>query len=134
MTAKLSRHALDLGVVTTDAAAALRFYGEMLGFPHVAEIPIPNVGVVHRLKCGESFVKILVLANAPAERASGGGFAAATGIRYFSLSVSNLAELTEKCRAGGYKIAVEPYELRPGVQVALIEDADGNTLELMQGP
>jgi len=133
MSAVLARNALDLGVVTTDAGAALKFYCETLGFPHLAEIPIPNVGVVHRLKCGESLVKILVLANAPAQRASGGGFAAATGIRYFSLSVTNLAELAEKCRAGGYKIVVEPYELRPGVNVALIEDTDGNTLELMQG-
>ena len=133
MAAQLVRNALDLGVVSHDGPASLKFYRDTLGFDQVAEIPMPGLGVVIKLRCGDSFIKIFVLDAAPEQRVCGGGLAAATGFRYFSLSVRNLGELVNACRAGGYKIAVEPRELRPGVMVALVEDADGNTLELLQG-
>ena len=47
--------------------------------------------------------------------------------------LSNLDETVEACRGFGAKIAVEPRALRPGVRMAMVEDPDGNTVELL-GP
>jgi catechol 2,3-dioxygenase-like lactoylglutathione lyase family enzyme len=35
------------------------------------------------------------------------------------------------CEAAGYKIAVPTTELRPGITIAIIEDPDGNWVELL---
>ena len=131
MPAELTVPALDLGVVTADAERSLAFYRDTLGLVPDGEIPFPGLGVLHRLRCGQSTVKILALADPPAGRAPGGGFSAATGFRYCSLHVGNLDALVAACRERGYAIAVEIRPLRPGVRVAMVEDPDGNAIELM---
>ena len=131
MTIQLNRKSLDLGILTADARATLAFYGDTLGLELAAEVPVPG-GMVKKLRCGDSFIKILVLDHPPAKSVERGGFAAATGYRYCTLSIQNIDHVVEKCRAGGYRIAVNVRELRPGVKVAMIEDPEGNTVELMQ--
>jgi catechol 2,3-dioxygenase-like lactoylglutathione lyase family enzyme len=133
MRAELTRPALDLGVVTADAERALGFYRDTLGLVPDGEVRFPGLGVVHRLRCGESTVKLLALDAPPAARAPGGGFGAATGFRYCTLHVANLDALVAACRARGHAVPVDVRTLRPGVRVAMVEDPDGNTVELM-GP
>ena len=133
MTVKLTRSSLDLGIVTDNGDAMLSFYRDTLGLEPVAEIPFPGTGTIHKHACGDGFVKVLVLDAPAATQGSKDGFTAATGIRYFGLDIANLEETVEACRAAGHKVAVEIRDLRPGVKVAMIEDPDGNTLELM-GP
>ncbi len=132
MSLQLKRNSLDLGVVTANEPAALAFYCATLGLEVVASIPFPGLGVVKKLRCGDSFIKLLVLEKAPVHVVARGGFTAATGYRYCSLSVQNLEALIAKCRADGHPIVVDIREIRPGVKVALVEDPDGNTLEFMQ--
>ncbi len=131
MSIQLSKQCLDIGVVTANAEAALAFYCDTLGLELAATIPVPG-GVVRRLKCGDSVIKLLILDKPPEHAVQGGGYAAATGFRYCTLSVKNMDELAEKCRIAGYRIAVKPFQLRPGVRVAMVEDPDGNTIEFMQ--
>jgi catechol 2,3-dioxygenase-like lactoylglutathione lyase family enzyme len=133
MTVHLARPALDVGVVPRDAERALAFWRDSLGLPVVAIVPLPGVGTLYRLACGESFVKILALDPPPAACAPRGGYAGATGLRYVTLAIENLDEAVARCRADGWTVAVDVRPLRPGVRVAMIEDADGNTVEL-QGP
>ncbi len=56
----------------------------------------------------------------------------ASGYRYWTISVSNLDELAQACEAAGYKIAVSPREIRPGIKITMIEDPDGNWVELLE--
>jgi catechol 2,3-dioxygenase-like lactoylglutathione lyase family enzyme len=133
MTARLSKQAFDVGVVTSDVARALAFYRDTLGFAKDSEAQLPGVGRLYRLRVGESFLKLLVPEKPPAARAAGGGITGALGIRYVTFWLANLDETVEACRRFGAKIAVEPRPLRPGVRVALVEDPDGNTVELL-GP
>jgi catechol 2,3-dioxygenase-like lactoylglutathione lyase family enzyme len=133
MTAKLAKPALDLGAVTGDVARALAFYTGPLGFQKIEEIPFPGVGVLHRLRVGESFFKLLAPDPPPAVRSPGGGITGAVGFRYVTFQLANLDETVEACRAAGAKILLEPRALRPGVRVAMVEDPDGNTIELL-GP
>lgn len=130
--AKVTKPALDLGIITRDAAPMLAFYQQMLGLALESVIPMPSGGTMHRLKVGESILKIVQLDKPPASDAIPGGIPAATGIRYFTLHISNLQHVVDGCDQGGYKIVVPVKTIRPGVSIAIVKDPDGNWLELLQ--
>jgi catechol 2,3-dioxygenase-like lactoylglutathione lyase family enzyme len=132
MSAELSKDSIDLGIVTTEPDRALAFYRDTLGFKYEGEMPMPGGGKMHRLLCGTSLIKIVTHARPPAARAAPGGIGGATGYRYWTISVRNLEPLVERCSAGGYKIAVRPTEIRPGIRIAIVEDPDGNWVEFLQ--
>jgi len=129
---QLTKSAIDLGIVVTDGPAALAFYRDTLGFRHEGDMPFPGGGTMHRLWCGDSLIKVVVPAKPPAARAATGGIPAATGYRYWTISVSNLKELADACQAAGYKVPVPARELRPGISIAIVEDPDGNWVEFLQ--
>jgi len=128
----LTKSAIDLGIVTSNGPAMLAFYRDTLGLRHDGDVPALGNGLVHRLWCGDSLIKLVVPGEAPPERAVPGGILAATGYRYWTISVSNLAAMVDACRTAGYHIVWEPQEIRAGVTIAMIEDPDGNWVELLQ--
>jgi len=128
---QLTRSAIDVGLVTRDGERLLAFYRDTLGLPLVGEVTIPGTGRIRRLQAGESILRIFEPETPPAVVAPGAGFASTSGYRYCTLSVANLDEVVADCRAAGHRISVEIRPLRPGVRVAMVEDPDGNTLELM---
>ena len=132
MTATLTKDSIDLGIVTTDADAALAFYRDTLGFKSEGEMAMPGGGKMYRLLCGTSMIKIVVNGRAPADKPAPGGLAGATGYRYWTISVSNLDEITKTCSDKGYRVAVPPTEIRPGVKISMVEDPDGNWVEFLQ--
>jgi predicted enzyme related to lactoylglutathione lyase len=129
---KLTRPALDAGIVTNDGDAALRFYRDLLGLPELGEISFPGLGVIRRLQVGESILRIVVLDRPASRLASTDGFASQTGLRYLTLSIANLHEVVAAAQEAGYPVPTPPRELRPGTWVAQIEDGLGTTIELMQ--
>lgn len=131
-TAKITKPALDLGIITRDAAPMLAFYQQMLGLALESVIPMPSGGIMHRLRVGESILKIVQLDKQPAADGVPGGIPAATGIRYFTLHISNLQNVVDGFDQGGYKIVVPIKTIRSGVSIAIVEDPDGNWLELLQ--
>ncbi len=131
-TAKITKPALDLGIITRDAAPMLAFYQQMLGLALESVIPMPSGGTMHRLRVGESILKIVQLDKSPAVDGVPGGIPAATGIRYFTLHISNLQNVVDGFDQGGYKIVVPIKTIRSGVSIAIVEDPDGNWLELLQ--
>ncbi|MBI5087433.1 MAG: hypothetical protein HZB15_00790 [Actinobacteria bacterium] len=46
--------------------------------------------------------------------------------------MSNIDEMTEACRAAGYRVAIPVTLLRPGITISMIEDPDGNWVEFLQ--
>ena len=129
---QLKRASLDLGIVTANESLALAFYCGTLGLEKIAVLPFPGVGTVTKLRCGDGFIKLLLPDKMPANLVARGGYAAATGFRYCSLSIQNIEVVMQRCRADGHKIVVEVRQLRPGVKAAMVEDPDGNTIEFMQ--
>jgi catechol 2,3-dioxygenase-like lactoylglutathione lyase family enzyme len=130
---QLRKDSIDLGIVVRDAERSLAFYRDVLGFEHVADMPMPPPlnGTMHRLMCGTTLVKLVVLDETPAAHAEPGGLAGATGYRYFTITVSNLPELTQACRDAGVTIVIDNVELRPGLMVSVAEDPDGNWVEFI---
>jgi catechol 2,3-dioxygenase-like lactoylglutathione lyase family enzyme len=134
MGVQLAKAAIDLGIVIRDSEASLRFYRDTLGFDHVADTPMPlgGGGTMHRLQCGDTLVKLVRFDNVPASANPPGGIVGASGYRYFTMIVHNLAEIMAQCEAGGYKVAISVREIRPGVSIGIVEDPDGNWVEFVQ--
>lgn len=130
---QLRKDSIDLGIVVRDGERSLAFYRDVLGFEHVADMPMPPPldGTMHRLMCGTTLIKLVVLAETPGAHPAPGGLAGATGYRYFTITVSNLAELTQACREAGATIVIDNVELRPGLMVSVVEDPDGNWIEFI---
>jgi catechol 2,3-dioxygenase-like lactoylglutathione lyase family enzyme len=133
MGVQLAKSAIDLGIVITDSERSLAFYRDLLGFEHVADTPMPlgGGGTMHRLNCGDTLVKLVKFDKNPGPGA-GGGIAGATGLRYFTMIVSNLAEIMSQCEEAGVKVAVSMREARPGVTIGIVEDPDGNWVEFVE--
>ena len=132
MTISLSKDSIDIGIVVRDGEAALRFYRDTLGLEHIADTPAGNNGTMHRLMCGTTLVKVIEYPEPPEAANPIGGIPAASGYRYWTISVPNLDEMAKRCGDAGYTVAVEPREVRPGVRIAMIEDPDGNWVELLE--
>ena len=130
MSVNLTKDSIDLGIVTNDADVSIAFYRDVLGFEDLGEFPMPG-GTMRRLQCGTSTIKIVSMKRPPAAAAARGGIGGATGYRYWTISVSNLAEIVAACEAAGAKIAVPITELRPGITIAIVEDPDGNWVEFL---
>jgi catechol 2,3-dioxygenase-like lactoylglutathione lyase family enzyme len=127
---QLTKDSIDLGIVVRDAEKALKFYRDTLGFEHVATTPMPGM-TMERLMCGSSMIKVVTPNKMPEASAPGGGIQGATGYRYWTISVSNIEELAAACDAAGYKVVVPVREIRPRVRIAIVEDPEGNWVELL---
>ncbi len=133
MSIELGKASIDIGIVVRDGDAAMKFYRDTLGLEHVADTPFPGGGgTMHRLMCGTTLVKIVERDEAPEKADNTGGPYGASGIRYWTITIKDLDGMTEKFRAAGYNVPVEPKEVRPGVRISMIEDPDGNWLELLE--
>jgi catechol 2,3-dioxygenase-like lactoylglutathione lyase family enzyme len=133
MGVQLAKPSIDLGIIVTDSARALAFYRDLLGFEHVADTPMPigGGGTMHRMMCGDSMIKLVKYDTDPPVGPSG-GLTGATGMRYFTMQVTNLEEMMTACEEAGVPIAVPASEIRPGVSIGMVEDPDGNWVEFVQ--
>lgn len=128
----ISKQAIDLGIVTTNGPAMLAFYRDLLGLDFKGEMAMPGgKGTMHRLLCGDSLIKLVVMPELPA-KAAPGGIQGAAGFRYWTITVSNLDAMAEACTAAGHKLVWPVREIRPGVRIAMVEDPDGNWVEFLQ--
>ena len=133
MGVELTKDSIDLGIVISDSEKALAFYRDTLGFEHVADTPMPGGGgTMHRLMCGTSLIKVVSPEKPLEVKAPRGGIQGAYGYRYWTISISNLDEMAKACADGGYRVVVEPREIRPGVRIAIVEDPDGNWVEFLE--
>lgn len=131
MALDIRKPGIDLGVVTANARAMNAFYGETLGLDHVGELKVGGGMVMQRYQCGSSVVKIVALPGDAPARPAPGGIGAASGYRYFTITVGDIHAAVADCESAGASIAMPITELRPGVTIAMVEDPDGNWVELL---
>ena len=125
---------IEVGLVTTNLDAMVGFYEGFLGLPHQGDLDFPG-GTMRRYAIGNNVLKLVTLDEPPAAPATPGGGPAATGIRYYTLVVSNVTTAAEQVKAAGYEIAQELAEFAPvpGMGWMFVADPDGNWVELV-GP
>ena len=126
---KSARDALDLGIIVSDINASLKFYQETLGMEKLEDLKVP-FGVMHRLKYGNSFFKLIDPKEVPPKGPA--GLAAQLGFRYVTFPVTNISEICESLKEKGVKFTIPETELMPGVRIAMVQDPDGNTVEFVQ--
>jgi catechol 2,3-dioxygenase-like lactoylglutathione lyase family enzyme len=132
MGVELTKDSIDLGIVIRDPEASLKFYRDTLGFKDAGEGPMPGGGTMYRLLCGTSMIKLVHADKAPESSPARGGITGAFGYRYWTISVSNLDEVTDAVAAAGFKVVVTPREIRAGVSISIVEDPDGNWVEFLR--
>ena len=126
---KSARDALDLGIIVSDINASLKFYQETLGMEKLEDLKVP-FGVLHRLKYGNSFFKLIDPKKVPPKGPV--GLADQLGLRYVTFPVTNISEICETLKEKGVKFTIPETELMPGVRIAMVLDPDGNTVEFVQ--
>ena len=124
------KDAFDLGIFVSDINASLEFYQKTLGMEKEDEIKFPGMGLMHRLKFGNGFFKLIDPENVPPAGPS--GFTDQLGFRYVTFQVTNITELCEELNKKGVTFTYPETEIRPGTRIAMIQDPDGNTVELLQ--
>jgi catechol 2,3-dioxygenase-like lactoylglutathione lyase family enzyme len=142
---ELSKPACDIGLVVRHGKRALEFYCDVLGMELEHEVPLPGGGSMYRLLCGETVFKVMApghdLADKPADSSAPpfptveelvGGCTRAPGYCYVALTIGNIAEVYRACLANGHRIVFELAPTRPGTQLAVVADPDGNWIELVQ--
>lgn len=122
---------VEIGIVTNNTEAMLRYYREVLGLPYREHLEYPG-GSQHRFACGDSVIK-LVSWEQPSAEVRAGDPKLATGLRYFSLAVANLRQVVDEVKAAGYAVPTDITEFGPSFGFAFLEDPDGNWIE-MYGP
>lgn len=128
-----SKRGIDIGLVVGDLAASLEFYVEILGLEHVEVMAIPW-GEMHRLRFGESWVKLVDPTTPPAE-AGPLGLDAAVGIRYLTFELDDLDETWERLIAHGVRVFHDVGSFgSKGVRMGMVHDPDGNVVELLHRP
>lgn len=131
MAVELTSNAIELGIITMDHEAALKFYQDTLGLPFEREWQTPDGSTMYRLKCGDCIIKIVRPKEAPPAQAPTGGIRGATGYRYWTMRISNMDSVMEDVRNAGYNVPVPPMDIGGGVKIAMVEDPDGNWVELV---
>jgi len=126
---KSAKNALDLGIYVSDIKASLDFYQGLLGMEKEGESDMP-MGMLHRLKFGDSDFKLIDPKKVPPQGATGLG--AQLGFRYVTFQISNISDVCAKLTEKGVKFSIPETELMPGLRIAMVKDPDGNTVEFVQ--
>ena len=137
--AEISKPGCDIGIQVSDLEGQMRFYGEALGLAHVGHIDVPGANL-HFYACGHTLLKLYGipgLARTPrsAEPRS--------GVSYFTIHVADLAKTVADLERHGATILQPITEFDAGVTLpapigrvkarfAMVADADGNKIELME--
>lgn len=125
---------MQVGIVPRDLARSIAFYRDELGLPYTGARPVIEGRTLHFFDAGDGgLVKLLEQpadAPAPAAHAPEGPFQRATGLRWLTLDVADLDPVVARC--GGRTFQMPVTELRPGLRVCIVEDPDGNAVELVE--
>ena len=133
MLMELGQQAIDLGIVVSDGEKALAFYRDLLGMDHEGDVPMPigGGGTMHRLRCGDTLIKLVALDAAPKTPAPPGGIPGALGYRYFTIHAENIAHVMDTLAEAGVPVVIPTSEIRPGVTIGMVNDPDGNIVEFV---
>jgi catechol 2,3-dioxygenase-like lactoylglutathione lyase family enzyme len=128
----VTKDSIDLGIVVRDADSCLVFYRDVLGLAYLGHQPMPGGASMHRLVCGTSQIKLVTFSTPPQASNPLGGINAASGYRYWTISVPSVADMVAACERAGAPVRVPATEIRPGITIAMVEDPEGNWVEFLE--
>lgn len=135
----------DIGIVVSDGARALAFYEGALGCQREHDLELSDGGTLYRLRWGNSVLKVMAPGTRPRRPAPRDlqlplssledlvrECVRNVGYCYVALTVSGLAAIYESALALGCRVVYELTNTRPGTWIAVVEDPDGNWVELVE--
>ena len=135
---------LEIGFCVTDLQKSLVFWRDALGMTFISEILTPERAAVEsgfadsgytvvrlQLPTGER-IKLFSLSNVDGVTDACRKPLSRVGLAFVTLIVKSLPEAVTMLSHAGFPSRLPPYELRAGVFVALVDDPDGNIVELVQ--
>jgi catechol 2,3-dioxygenase-like lactoylglutathione lyase family enzyme len=136
----IAKGAVDVGIVVGALERQRHFYGEVLGFPYAGSMPVPN-GVLHVYLCGDSYLKLYAMEGTPS--AEPAAFGSRPGFAYITFTVSDVRSTVQEAAGRGATVLAEPGTFDSGttlaepigrmqIRFALLADADGNMIELVE--
>lgn len=126
---ELTRPELDVGVATRNAAAALAFYRDVMGFSEIAPLGMGEMGEMKRLHVGKNVLKLYDFKRAP--EPCEGGTDKAIGMRLLAFLLDDLDAVLARFDAQQLPYRRMPLPDDSPFKVAFANDADGNALELV---
>jgi lactoylglutathione lyase len=136
---------LEVGLCVKSIERSVAFYGKLFGFTAVsrvvtAETPAVSSGFADsaytvvrlQLPTGER-LKLFEPVSSPRLSDTGHRPLSKIGFAYLTLIVANIQAAISQLKANGVRERPPGrYQLRPGVEVALVNDPDGNVVELVE--
>jgi predicted enzyme related to lactoylglutathione lyase len=125
---------IEIGITVADLDACSAFYQDVIGLEHLCDLRAGG-SVIRRFAHRDAVVKLWQDDEAPRLANPPRGYAGrAAGLRYFTLQIDDVAETVGRCASAGLNIPTPLTEFRPGVPYAVVEDPEGNWLELTETP
>jgi glyoxylase I family protein len=122
----------EVGIVVEDLDLAAAFYRDALGLEYIGDLDLPG-GTMQRFAHGDAVVKLVLFEQALRDgNRPGGAGAGVGGLRYLTLRIGDVEGGVQRCVAAGHAVPVPPFEYLPGVRIAIVEDPEGNWVELVQ--
>jgi catechol 2,3-dioxygenase-like lactoylglutathione lyase family enzyme len=119
-----------VGITVGDIDASRTFLTEVLGFTQGNVEAVPSLGTnKHEFSAGATTLKLWQIDGLDART---GPIQDHAGIRYLTAEVDDIDAVLFRARDAGQNIPLGPVEIAPGVQIAMVEDPDGNWFELVQ--
>ncbi|MCB0993667.1 MAG: VOC family protein, partial [Acidimicrobiales bacterium] len=129
---------LQVGIVPVDLDRSLAFYRNVIGLRYLGPRPVIEGRTLHMFEVGEGVFKLFEApagSAPPSASAPPGPFQAATGIRWLTIDTGDTdTDLDEIARRAGADVRwqLPVTEIRAGLRVAILEDPDGNAVELVE--
>jgi predicted enzyme related to lactoylglutathione lyase len=121
---------VDVGFVSANRTI-VDFLARVFELPELPSITL-EPGTVCRLQAPASVVKVMLPAETPEPPVAASPFYALAGLRYLTLWVDDLDAVLGRAVAEGGRVERGPVELVPGVRMAVLEDPEGNAIEVAQ--
>src|ERR1700680_180837 len=124
---------LQIGIVPRDLERSIRFYRDTLGLNYVGARPGMEGRTLHLFDCDGGILKLLQLPDGvktPTDESPPGPFQSATGMRWATMNVEDIGPYLQRC--GEACVQVPVTEIRPGLRMVILEDPDGNAIELVE--
>jgi catechol 2,3-dioxygenase-like lactoylglutathione lyase family enzyme len=123
---------MQIGIIPHDLDRSLAFYRDVLGFTYVGGRPVIEGRTLHMFEVDGGVLKLL---EQPAGAAvptphTAGPFQGTTGLRWMTFDVEGIDDIVARCAGRIFQMPLT--ELRPGLKVCIVEDDDGNAVELVE--
>lgn len=118
-----------IGFTVGNMEDSRKFLTEVLGFTEGNIEPVPSLGTdKHEFSAGATTLKLWQIDDLEAHT---GPIQAYAGIRYLTTVVDDMGAVLARASDAGRNIPFGPVDIAPGVQIAMIEDPDGNWFEVV---